>query len=253
MLIGAQMYTVRDFTRTLDDFANTLERIADIGYKTVQVSGTCAYDGKWLAQQLDKNGLKCVITHYSADAIKNDTAAVAALHDEFGCRCVGLGCIPGGLAGGMDDYNSFVAEFKPAAAELSRLGHYFMYHNHDLEFAKSDDGRIYLERMAEDFTPEEMGFTLDTFWVQAGGGDPAQWIRRLAGRVPCVHFKDLTFNNGKRMAVIGEGNMNFDSIIAAATDAGVQYALVEQDDCYGEDPFDCLKRSYQNLKSRGLA
>ena len=41
MKIGAQLFTVRDFTKTLDDFAETLKKIADIGYTTVQVSGTC--------------------------------------------------------------------------------------------------------------------------------------------------------------------------------------------------------------------
>ena len=30
MQLGAQMYTVRDFTKNLDDFALTLEKIADI-------------------------------------------------------------------------------------------------------------------------------------------------------------------------------------------------------------------------------
>ena len=33
---------------------------------------------------------------------------------------------------------------------------------------------------------------------------------------------------------------------------GHEYLLVEQDDCYGEDPFECLRVSYQNLKARGL-
>ena len=54
------------------------------------------------------------------------------------------------------------------------------------------------------------------------------------------------------MAVVGEGNMNFDGIIKASVDNGVEYALVEQDNCYGEDPFDCLKRSYEYLKAQGL-
>ena len=46
--------------------------------------------------------------------------------------------------------------------------------------------------------------------------------------------------------------MNFDGILAACEEAGVEYLLVEQDHCYGENPFDCLKRSYQNLSARGL-
>lgn len=31
-----------------------------------------------------------------------------------------------------------------------------------------------------------------------------------------------------------------------------QYLLVEQDNCNGEDPFDCLKRIYENLRAMGL-
>ena len=54
------------------------------------------------------------------------------------------------------------------------------------------------------------------------------------------------------IAVVGEGNINFEAVIAAAADAGTQYLLVEQDDCHGEDPFDCMKRSYENLKALGL-
>ena len=46
-----------------------------------------------------------------------------------------------------------------------------MYHNHDGEFKKIDNKPI-IEHLAEKISPELMGFTLDVFWVQAGGGDP---------------------------------------------------------------------------------
>lgn len=51
---------------------------------------------------------------------------------------------------------------------------------------------------------------------------------------------------------MGEGNINFDRVFASAENAGTQYMLVEQDDCNGENPFDCLKRSYDYLKSKGF-
>ncbi|MBQ7306459.1 MAG: sugar phosphate isomerase/epimerase, partial [Clostridia bacterium] len=56
----------------------------------------------------------------------------------------------------------------------------------------------------------------------------------------------------RKMMPIGEGNLNWDAIFAAAADTHVQYALVEQDDCNGEDPFDCLQRSYRYLKAQGF-
>ena len=36
----------------------------------------------------------------------------------------------------------------------------------------------------DDMAPEEMGFTLDTYWVQAGGADVCEWLERLKGRLP---------------------------------------------------------------------
>ena len=98
--------------------------------------------------------------------------------------------------------------------------------------------------------PALLGFVPDTFWIQAGGGDPAAWIERLSGRVTCIHLKDYAY--GRNFAPIGEGNLNWPRIFAAAEKAGTRYMLVEQDNCYGEDPFECLKRSYAFLKSQGF-
>ena len=116
-------------------------------------------------------------------------------------------------------------------------------------------GKTFIDLLCETFTPAECGVTLDTYWVQAGGGDPAWWLRNLKGRVDCVHFKDMVFSpedKGVRMAAIGEGNMNYPEILKACDDAHVEYGFVEQDNCYGEDPFLCLKRSYEYLTAQGL-
>ena len=80
MKIGAQLYTVREYTKTLDDFAETLKKVADIGYDTVQVSGTCAFEAEWLKEQLDKNGLVCAITHTAPGRICGETEKVIAEH-----------------------------------------------------------------------------------------------------------------------------------------------------------------------------
>ena len=248
MKIGAQLYTVRGFTRTLDGFAEALKRVADIGYKTVQVSGSCPFEAEWLKEQLEKNGLECALTHTPPERLLNETKKVAEEHKIFGCRYAGLGWNAFTLENG-DTPEEFIKKYTPVAEGLFECGVKLMYHNHDQEF-KRPGGRLILETLAEAFPKELMGFTLDTFWVQAGGGDPAWWLRNLSGRVDCIHLKDFAY--GRRFAVVGEGNMNFGAIFAAAEDAGTKYMLVEQDDCYGEDPFDCLARSYKYLRSEGF-
>lgn len=252
MQIGAQLFTLREACRTLKGFAEALDRVADMGYQTVQVSGTCAFEPAWLADQLKRTGLSCVITHTAPERIKADPEAVFVEHREFGCSHIGIGCIPGGLDQ-AENYNRFVEDFQPAARRIAELGGRLMYHNHQLEFMRAPDGERYFDKFIRDFSPEELGFTLDTYWVQYGGGDPAQWLERLNGRVPCIHLKDMAcVEREPRMAPVGEGNLNFDRIFAAAERAGTRYMLVEQDDCYGEDPFDCLKRSYAYLRAQGF-
>ena len=113
-----------------------------------------------------------------------------------------------------------------------------------------EEGKLIIERLAEALPPEELGFTVDTFWVQAGGGDPAQWLEKLAGRIPCIHLKDYAY--GRKMAVVGEGNINFARVFEKAEAGGTKYMLVEQDDCNGEDPIECLRRSYHYLRSFGF-
>jgi hypothetical protein len=55
-----------------------------------------------------------------------------------------------------------------------------------------------------------------------------------------------------KMAAVGEGNMNFPAIIAACEGAGTKYALVEQDECGDQNPFNCLKKSFDCLTALGL-
>ena len=248
MQIGAQFYTVRNQCQTLDDFALTLRKVADIGYKTVQISGTCPYEAQWLREQLDANGLRCVLTHIPVPRLTGELEQVIADHHVFGCENIGLGWY---AFNETDTYEAFMATYPAIARKIREGGRYFMYHNHDQEFKRTPDGRqIILERLAEAIPAADMGFTLDTFWVQAGGGDPAQWIANLAGRVPVIHLKDYAY--GRKMAVIGEGNINFDRVFAKAEESGTQFMLVEQDDCNGEDPIECLRRSYQYLTSCGF-
>ena len=249
MEIGAQLFTLREFCKTTDDFAETLKKVADIGYRYVQVSGTCAYDPGWLKQQLDKNGLTCVLTHISPADLTSEPQAVAARHDVFGCRYIGLGSWDFSMEDVQSSLERFVQTYRPVSRVLRESGKLFMYHNHDREFKKIDNIPL-LALIAEQFSAEELGVTLDTYWVQVGGGDPAWWLEKLSGRVPCIHLKDCAY--GQTMAVLGEGNMNFDRIFEKAQAAGTQYMLVEQDNCNGEDPFVCLKRSYAFLKANGF-
>ena len=253
MVIGAQLYTVREFTKNLTDFEETLKKVTDMGCKVLQVSGSCDFEAEWLAEQEKKLGFSCVLTHTKAPEILGNTDKVCRDHGIFGCKNIGLGAVPGGK---LNDeiYEKFVQDFKPAAERIKENGYRFFYHNHAFEFCRSADGERFFEKILRDFPVDLMGITFDTYWAQFAGADPAKVLLQLKDRVECMHLKDMcpTDRNGNHMAPVGYGNMDFERIIASAEQAGAQYLLVEQDDCYGEDPFECLKKSFGYLKSIGL-
>lgn len=251
MKIGAQMYTVREFCKTPEGLAETLAKLADMGFKSVQISGTCPYEGEWINEQLKKNGLECAITHNPYTEIINNTDALIEKHKKFGCNFIGLG----GLGRKERTIEEFIEQVAPALKKIQESGLHFSYHNHSEEFLIVN-GTNEMQKLAAAFKPDELSFTLDTHWVHAAGADPIQWLKKLSGRVQCIHLKDIELyidENGRqlRYAPVGSGNMNFEGILEAADDAGVIYGLIEQDDCYGKDPFKCLEESLAYLRAQG--
>ena len=114
--------------------------------------------------------------------------------------------------------------------------------------------RILHDFLLKNFSPEIMGFTLDLYWIKEAGLDPVTMLNELKGRTPVVHFKDMRVmeDGTHRYAPIGTGILDWDPIIKTCLDNGVEYAMVEQDNCYEDDPFECLKKSYDFLASKGL-
>jgi len=256
MIIGAQLYTVRKQCDTVEHLDESLRLCSEMGYKAVQLSGICEYDAGWMKEKLEKYGLVAPITHTSFKRIVEDTDNVIAEHKICGATYVGLGSVPDFKKSGCDIslLDATFEKLTPAIEKISEAGLKFMYHNHNMEFAHTADGETVIDYIARKFSPAKMGITLDTYWVVAGGGDPVWWLDHFAGRLDCVHFKDMYYageDQAVRMAPIGRGNMNYPAILDACVRAGVKYAFVEQDNCYGENTFDCLKESLDNLRALG--
>jgi sugar phosphate isomerase/epimerase len=142
-----------------------------------------------------------------------------------------------------------LAEMLTRAGTLLRAANMTLsYHNHNREFRKVG-GRTVLEHLYELTPPDVVHAELDTYWVQAGGGDPVVWIRRMKGRMPLLHLKDYAVNqdNQPTFAPIGDGNLDFPAIVAAANESACEWLIVEQDGGY-DDPFAAVQRSFRYLE-----
>jgi sugar phosphate isomerase/epimerase len=250
--VALQMYTLRALTKTPSDLASSLKRAKKMGYNAVQLSKHGPVDPNELAKMLEGEGLTCCATHVSMDRLKQDLQAVIDDHKLWDCQYTAIGSFGWGEPS-LQTWNDFIRDFSELGARMAKQGLSLGYHNHAHELVKMD-GKVILDRLA-DGLDKSVWMEIDTYWVQFGGGDPVKWIKRFAGRIPCVHVKDMGMTVGEKaqnMIEVGEGNLNWPDIIDAARQSGVKWRIVEQDNCNGKDPFDCSERSLRNLEAMGL-
>ncbi len=249
LLIGAQMYTVREFCKTPADIARSCAKVKAMGYDGIQVSAFGPIDPRELKRILDGEGLACAATHVSRDRMEKETERVIEEHQLWGCRYTAVGGFFPREAWTRALWEEFARDYNGVAAKFAGSGIRIGYHNHSHELSPVD-GQLPLALLIEQCDPS-IWFEIDTYWIQHGGGDPAAWIDRVSGRIPCVHFKDMTITPARehKMCEIGAGNLNWPRIIQSCRDAGVEWCLVERDS--GDlDPFESLKVSLENMRGK---
>lgn len=237
--IAAQLYTLRDFLKTPGDIEKTMKKVKEIGYSAVQVSGLGPINPVELKNIADEFDIKICATHTPTDRLRNDIDNVIREHKIWGCEYVGIGSMPVEYRNSKGGYLSFTKEFSQIAKKLADNGLKFIYHNHKFEFEKFD-GITGLDIMLNETDPKTFGFEIDTYWVQAGGADPVEWVRKVKGRMDVIHLKDMAIKDDQQVfAEIGEGNLNWNSILEACRETGVKWYAVEQDVCR-RNPFESL-------------
>lgn len=259
--IGAQLFTLRDYLKTPEDIDKSFEKLAKIGYTAMQASGFDLTTNPSLIRELaDKHGLKIINTHYPLALDGSNLEKAIADHKILGAEYVGLGALPPSFIS-EKGFAEFAEKFDKLAVELKKEGLGLTYHNHQVEFLRYN-GKTGFEIMLEN--SENFTFLLDTYWVQFAGKNPALMISELAlaNRIELVHYKDMAvesipvelnpYTAKQIMAPVGEGNIDWASVDAAVESAGIKYCFVEQDDCNGDDPFECMEKSFKNMQSRGF-
>jgi len=261
MQIGAQLYTVHNHTKTLEDLSLSMKKIADIGYKNVQVSGVCPYEPEWMRDELQKNGLICAMTHIApAQFDELGVKKVIANHAVFGCRNIGIGSMPklGESANNtLENYKLFRDKFLPIAKELREEGCILHFHNHYGEFQGEFAEKSAIDMMLEDFPEDTLAITLDLGWAAFANQDVIKLIEKLNGRLSRIHLKDFrrAIPEGIKESrayqrPVFEGELDYDGYIKALAKTDCEYMLVEMDSTYDEDEFECLRRSYVNVTER---
>ncbi len=250
MRLALQLYTLREFAQTPDDLGVTLAKVRTIGYEVVEIAGICQIEAGELAKMLRDSGLTACSVHLSHAHLTNENGkAIDQLHT-LDCKYAVISGMPERYRN-AEGYAKFAREATELGKKLADAGLSLGYHNHSFEL-ESFGGRTGLRTLFEDSDRAYLKAQLDVYWIQHGGGDPAWWARECLGRLPMVHLKDMTVrNNVPIMAEIGEGNLNWPHVLDACQSAGVEWYIVEQDECE-RDPFESIAISLRNLKKMGM-
>ena len=252
-VIGAQLYSVRTLAQNAEDLKKTLTSLKEMGYNTCQLSGQSReIPDEVVRDVLQETGMTPVVTHNSMDDFDNQLDALIRRHKTWGVKYAGLGAMSGEYRKDAQGFLAFAKHVNEIAKKLHDEGLTFVYHNHAFEFTRFD-GVLGMDILFENFAPEAQ-FELDTYWVQAGGCNPVDWIRKVNGRMDVGHFKDMAGNieggAHQKMVPIGSGNLNWPEIIRACEETGVRFVEIEQDNAVeAECPLGQMKSSIDFLKT----
>lgn len=282
--LGLQLWSVRESLQK--DYAGTLEKVADIGYKnlelitTVTPEGLIFGDGMRAAElrtNLDRFGLRAVSCHFvpipnmNLQAILDDLNVLGV--DSLACAIA--------FFNNREEVVDFNAAFNRYAETCKRSGVQLYYHNHFHEFQVFGDKSIF-DLMIEQMDKDLVMFELDTYWTVRGGQDPIYWLKKLGSRCDLIHQKDLpatakpvnifekvgydgditldtliqSLGTGDpanmEFTEVGEGILNIPSYIAAGRKYNqARYIFIEQD-MSSRAELDSVITSYANM-SRLLA
>jgi sugar phosphate isomerase/epimerase len=244
-----QLYTVRDMTQR--DFAGTMKKVADIGYKLVETAGYGNLKtAKEAKKALDDAGLKPVSGHFAIDLLESKIEQVVEDAQTLELEMVVCPFLPEERRKDAAGYVATAKVLEKAGLALHQYGPILAYHNHNFEFQKYD-GKYGLEIIFENSQPHLVAAEVDVYWVKNAGVDPVQYLTKLGDRVRALHLKDMLDTPDKRFAPVGTGVIDFKAILAVAEKNGVRYGIVEQDRTYDKATLDSIKTSLENLKKLG--
>ena len=255
--IGIQLYTLRD--AIAEDADATLQTVADTGYQQVEPYGFPNCDP--IIEAAKKAGLPIHSSHFNSDPVitrddagGDDLKRTIEKASEVGLKHLVIPYVGAEHRKTLDDYRRMAERCNRAAEKVAEAGMQLAYHNHAFEFEPLEDDRCGYDVFREEFA-DAMKFEVDVFWVQAGGVDPIELMADMKGRISQLHLKDLNRSieipayDGmpkEGFEELGDGVVDIEAIVDAASEAGVDHCHVEQD--HSPHPIDSIAQSFRYLE-----
>lgn len=261
--IGLQLYTLRDPMG--QDVKGTLRKVSSLGYEEVETYGYnwgknhqyLGYTPKEFKQILDDNHLTTSSGHYDLDKF-----ILPGVTDDDLKRYVDQ-CIEAASVlkqetivwPWLDPQFYSIDGFKKVAQKLNEIGErtkkanlQVAYHNHNFEFI-DHDGQIGYNIILDETDAALVKLEMDLYWVSHSSPlKPHEWFQKYPGRFVAWHLKDMDKVNRDLHTEMGNGTIDFKSILPDARLAGVKHVFVEQGNNLKADPFESVGQSIAYVK-----
>lgn len=246
--IGLQLYTLRE--ETSKDFVGTLRKVAELGYQGVEFAGYGGLAAEELKAVLDELNLESIGAHVSLERLQHHLDEEIAFHTVLGTKYIACPWL-------SEEYRESAVKlmeatniFKTASARLAQHNIELGYHNHDFELTVQFGSKTMLETIFDLTAPAPLFAELDVCWVHFAGYDPSEYMMRYGGRNPLVHLKDVATNpdGSPQTVILGTGEMELDEVVRTAKLTGVEWFIVEQDECQ-IDPIESVTQSMAWVRS----
>ena len=233
MKTGIQVSSLKPLLQTREQVREACSRMAALGCRSVQLQWIDpAVPVSDIAGALEKSGLQSVSVQDFYQLVCERLEYYVNLNAATGGIWLTVSRIPErckSLAG----LDRFAAELEKLQAYLDPFGQRVCLHPVSADFT-AVPGLNAVEYLLEKLPRLEL--CLDLFHLDRNCTHMPTFIRRYAGRIPMVHFKD---HRDGILVPAGSGEVNWTGVVRACMDAGVEYGFVEQETWEG-DPYVCL-------------
>lgn len=236
METGIQVSSLKPLLKTPEQVHAAFEGMAALGCRYVQLQWIDpAVPIGEIAGAVQENGMASLGTQDFYVTVQENLKYYVNLNAATGGRWLTVSRIPEPFKS-PEGLDRFAQELTELQNHLAPLGQRVCFHPVTADFTALP-GMNAVEYLLEKLPRLEL--CLDLYHLDKNCDDMPAFLRRYAGRIPMVHFKD---HREGLLVPAGQGQVRWEGVVSACREAGVGYGLAEQE-TWDRDPYECLKEA----------
>jgi sugar phosphate isomerase/epimerase len=243
MKTGIQVSSLKPLLTTTGEVHEAFRKMADLGSGPVQLQWIDpAVPLEEIAGALKENRMVSVSVQDFYQLVKDNFEYYVNLNEATGGVWLCVSRIPEDRKS-PEGLDLFIGELREMQKKLDPYGQKICFHPVSADY-QAVPGMDAVQWLLENMP--ELEVCLDLYHLNKNCTDMPAFIRRYAGRICMVHFKD---GIGDKLVPAGQGDTRWDGVVQACLDAGVPYGFAEQEK-WDTDPYDCLKQAMDWIEAQ---